>query len=129
MYTIRRLERSVAVVLLSWQLSACTGWRVASPSPADFVEREHPDEIRVQRRDGGSEVLYAPEVRRDSLVGRGTPDATQSDRALALSDVERVATRHVSGARTAGLLLGIGAVVGVIVAASNFQGPLDNWGQ
>jgi hypothetical protein len=59
-----------------------------------------------------------------------SPDwsARAEHRALALTDVKEVATRHLSPGRTAGLVLGIGAVVGVIVGLSNMQG-LENWGQ
>ena len=40
-----------------------------------------------------------------------------------------VATHRLSAARTAGLVIGIGAVVGVIVGLSAMQGGLENWGQ
>jgi hypothetical protein len=123
------LQRSVAVLLITGQLIGCTGWHVESLSPAEVVERQQPNEIRVQHGDGRREVLYQPEVRGDSLLGRQDPSAAHHDRGLALTDVKVVATRHVSAGRTAGLLLGIGVMVGVLVAVSTMQGPFDNWGQ
>lgn len=116
-------------MLTTGQLIGCTGWHVERLSPGEVVERQQPREIRVQDRDGQREVLYEPEVRGDSLVGYQDWSAKAEHRALALTNVKEVATRHVSPGRTAGLVLGIGAVVGVIVGLSNMQGPFDNWGQ
>ena len=123
------LQRSVAVIVMSGQLSSCTGWRAESLSPVDVIEDQHPGEIRVQRGDGRSEVLYRPEVNGDSLLGRRNWDAKQSDRAMALSDVKGLATRHVSVGRTVAVVAGLGAVVGVLIGVASMQGPLDNWGQ
>ena len=123
------LLRSVAAIVTTDQLIGCTGWHVESLSPGEVVERQQPREIRVQDRDGRRAVLYEPEVRGDSLVGYQDWSAKAERRALALTEVKEVATRHVSPGRTAGLVLGISAVVGVIVGLSNMQGPFDNWGQ
>ena len=123
------LQRSVAVMLMTGQLSGCTGWHVERLSPAEVVERQQPSTIRVESGDGRREVLYEPEVRGDSLIGRRDWSDKQHNRALALTDVKQVATRRVSAGRTAGLVLGIGAIVGVVVGLSSMQGPFDNWGQ
>ena len=125
----RWVRRSVASVVVAALLSGCTSWRVETPSPAEIVGNGHPKAIRVEQRDGRSETWYHPEVRGDSLIGRSTWDARAADRAVALVDVRRIATRHVNAAGTTGLLLGIGAVVGIIVGLSSIQGPFDNWGQ
>lgn len=124
----RSLLRTVAALVVTGQLIGCTGWHVESLSPGEVVERQQPRAIRVQQRDGRREVVYAPEVRGDSLLGYQDWSARAEHRALALTDVKEVATRHLSPGRTAGLVLGIGAVVGVIVGLSNMQG-LENWGQ
>ena len=113
------LQRSVAVILLSGQLSGCMGWRAEHLSPADVVERQRPGAVRVQYADGYREVLYDPEVRGDSLVGRGDWSAKQRDRARALTDVREVATRHISASRTAALLLVLGTIV--VVIAKNIR--------
>jgi len=123
----RMVQRNVAVILLmTGQLGGCTGWRLESLSPAEVVEQQQPGEIRVQQSDGRREVLFQPAVRGDNLLGRRDWNSKRPDRALALTDVREVATRHVSAGRTAGLVLGIGAIVGVIVALASFQGPFDN---
>ena len=121
------LSWCLAVMLMSSYLSGCTGWRVESLSPAEVVERQQPSEVRVQYGDGRREVLYGPEVRGDSLLGRRDSSATQPDRRLMLSDVRHVATRHISAGRTAGLVLGIG-IVGVIVALQNLHLDLGGLG-
>ena len=123
------LQRSAAVILVSGQLSGCTSWRVETLSPADVVERQQPGEVRVQRTDRQYEVFYLPEVQGDSLLGRRRWNTKHPDRAVALADVKGIATRHVHAGRTAGLVLGIGAIVGIIVGLGSMQGTFDNWGQ
>jgi hypothetical protein len=125
----RWLQRSVAVIIMSGQLVSCTGWRVESLSPAAVIDERHPGEIRVQRADGGAEVLYRPEVNGDSLLGRRNWDTNQPDRAMALTDVKGLATRHARVGRTVALVAGISAVVAVLIGLGSMQGPLDNWGQ
>ena len=125
-------KRCWAVILMAGQMAGCTAWRLETVSPAEVIAREQPSVVRVQYADEQHEVLYQPEVRGGSLLGRSASDARQADRTVALADVTSVATRHVSGGRTTGLVLGlvgIGAVVGSLIAIANMQGPFDNWGQ
>ena len=70
------------------------------------------------------EVLYKPEVDNDSLRGAGSPEARTLDRAVGLEDVRSVATLHLSPGKTIGLSVGVGAVVGIIIALATWQGPL-----
>lgn len=125
MYKRAFLSRALAVILMSGQFSGCTAWRVEPLSPADVVERQQPSEVRVQHADGRWEVLYKPEVRGDSLLGRRDSRAKQPDRTLMLRDVREVATSHIDGGRTAAVVLGV-AIVGVIVAIKNIHW---NWGR
>jgi len=127
MYKRAFLSRGLAVILMSGQISGCTAWRVEPLSPADVVERQQPSEVRVQHADGRREVLYKPEVRGDSLLGRRDWRAKHPNRTLMLSDVREVATPHVSGGRTAALVLVVG-VVGVIVALKSFHLDLGGLG-
>src|SRR2546429_5201950 len=115
---------------MSGQIGGCTAWRLETVSPAEVIV-DKPSVIRVQYANEQQEVLYQPEVRGDSLLGRSEPDARQADRAMALADVTSVATRHVSGGRKTGLVLGlvgIGAVVGSLIAFAKMQLTFDNWG-
>jgi len=128
----RGWKQSWAVMLMAGQIGGCTAWRLETVSPAEVIARAKPSVVRVQYADAEPEVLYQPEVRGDSLLGRSEPDARQADRAIALADVTSVATRQVSEGRTTGLVLGlvgIGAVVGSVIAIANMQGPFDKWGQ
>jgi len=85
--------------------------------------------MRVEYGESQHEVLYGPRVRGDSLVGRHDWSDKQSERAVALADVKRIATRRFSAGRTTALLLVTGAAVGVYVGLGSMQGVLDNWGQ
>lgn len=110
-------------------LTACTSWHVGTPTPAQFIEREHPAQVRVTRADGSTVLLDSPVVRGDSLVGQlaGTPTVADSARGagLPLGDVASVAIREPSAGKT--ILLTAGIVVGVfgILTIASFVA----WGQ
>ena len=132
MSQLRSWKQGCALILMAGQIGGCTAWRLETVSPAEVIAREQPSVVRVQYADEQDEVLYQPEVRGDSLLGRSEPDARRADRTVAPADVTSIATRHVSGGRTTGLVLGIvgvGAIVGSLIAIGNMQGPFDNWGQ
>ena len=69
-------------------------------------------------------VLQAPQVRTDSLVETEEGLGSNARRAVAVADITGVATRRVNVARTVILALLGAAVVGVIVAAATWDGPL-----
>ncbi len=125
----RWLQRSAAAVLMSGQLAGCTSWHLETLSAADVVAGKQPNAMRVEYGESQHEVLYGPRVRGDSLVGRHDWSDKQSERAVALADVKRIATRRFSAGRTTALLLVTGAAVGVYVGLGSMQGVLDNWGQ
>lgn len=116
---VLRSRRSVISALLgALYLTACHSWQVGTPTPAQFIEREHPVQVRVTRTDGSTEMLNAPAVRGDSLVGlAGAAKAGDSVRAagLPLSDVSSVAVRKSDTGMT--VLLTAGIVVGVVGGA------------
>ncbi len=116
---VLRSRRSVISALLgALYLTACHSWQVGTPTPAQFIEREHPAQVRVTRTDGSTEMLNAPAVRGDSLVGlAGAAKTGDSVRAagLPLSDVSSVAVRKSDTGMT--VLLTAGIVVGVVGGA------------
>jgi hypothetical protein len=118
------LQRGVAALLMTLQLGGCTYWRVESLPPTVVVERHQPAVVRVQSGDGPRQVVYRPEIRRDSLVGTRSYESKRQDRAFALAGVTQVETHHVSADRTAALVMGIGAVAfaAIMIALSGMQG-------
>jgi hypothetical protein len=115
---LRSRRSAVSALLGALYLSACHSWQVGTPTPAQFVEREHPARVRVTRTDGSTIMLHSPAVRGDSLVGRsaGTPASGDSVRtsAVPLSDVTNVAVQESAAGKT--VLLTAGIVVGVVGA-------------
>src|SRR5256885_10543965 len=103
-------KRCWAVILVAGQIGGCTAWRLETVSPAEVIAREKPSVVRVQYEDEQHEVLYQPEVRGDSLLGRSEQGGRQAARTVALPDVTRIATLHARGGRTTGLVLGLVAV-------------------
>ena len=125
------LQRGVAAFLMTLQLGGCTYWRVESAPLTTVVEQHQPGVVRVQYGDGPRQVVYRPAIRGDSLVGARSYESRRHDRAFALTGLKQVETHHVSGDRTAALVLGIGAVAfaAIMIGLSQMQGPFDNWGQ
>ena len=125
------LRRGVAALLMTLQLAGCTYWRLESLPPTAVIERQQPDVIRLQHGAGRRQLLYAPVIRGDSVIGGRSYDSRRQDGAVALAGVTGLETHHVSPGRTAALVMGIGAVafVAAIIGLSRMQGTFDNWGQ
>jgi len=112
------LQRIMSIALMAGHLSACTSWRVETLSPAEVIRVHRPAKVRLEDIDGHREVLYGPEVQGDTVIGRRAVSDPAPNRALALSQIKQVATRHVSSGRTVGFVLGIGLIVAVVVHAA-----------
>src|SRR5690242_14886428 len=108
-----RWSCAVALVLVV-SLSACTTWSRQSNPPAQVVTSHPGALVRVTRTDHSVVTVRGARVVNDSLVGT-TNDAARLPVSIAVSDVESIDTREVSGARTAGL--GAGALLGIIAIA------------
>ena len=115
--------RTITIVLIACQLSACTAWRVETLSPAEVINQRKPDPVRVVRADGRREVWYQPQIRGDTLVGFWNTYAKTPDRAVALADIRGISTRHVSAGKTIGLVLFGAAVIGLSTAGGSWGGP------
>jgi hypothetical protein len=74
------------------------------------LEREHPDRVRVTRRDSSHIVLRIPVIQRDSIQGRTQSGAT----AIALSDVSYLSLKGGNRAGVAALA-GVGVAAGVVI--------------
>ncbi|MEQ1911226.1 MAG: hypothetical protein ABMA15_28765 [Vicinamibacterales bacterium] len=96
-------RRTIALLLCVLHLTGCSTWR--SASSADVVQilaRAAPRELRVTRRGGEEIELRNPTVSGDSIIdGRA---------AIAVSDIERVETKHFSAGKTLLLLVAIPVV-------------------
>jgi hypothetical protein len=98
-------------------VQACTTWK-ATMAPLPEVVADHPDRIRVTRRDSGRIEVKRPAVTADTL--RGTHD----DRPVAIpvADILRVEARGASGTRygilgAALIVAAVGALILVLVNA------------
>ena len=102
--------RAALMLFLVLNLTACQAWHSVSLdviSPAQLIEEDRPDRVRVT----GGEVLerevVAPSVEGDQLVGAG-------DFSMPLSDILGLEVRGISLGRT--VLMGFGGVVVLPVA-------------
>ena len=110
--------RAVLMLFLVLNVTACQAWHSVSLdaiSPAQLIEEDRPNRVRVT----GGEVLerevVAPSVEGDQLVGAG-------GFSMPLSDILGLEVRGVSMGRT--LLMGLGGVLAlpVILAISLVAG-------
>ena len=94
----RHRPRAVLLLLLLLNLTACQTWQSVSLgaiSPAQLIEEEQPDRVRVT---GGGVLeleVVSPSVEGDQLVGAG-------DVAVALEDILRLEVRRNSTGRSIG---------------------------
>jgi hypothetical protein len=89
-------------------LSGCKTWQVQSgPTPAEFVETEHPERLQVRRTDNTTLELYNPTVAGDSIKGFPTELAIRPV-TVPLTEIRAVATRHFSLGRTLLMVVAVG---------------------
>lgn len=84
-----------------------TGCMTYKPvAPATVADHE---EIRIATTDGRSEFLWEPQIRSDTLIGlRASGDTLR----VALERLRTVEASGTDALKTAGLIVGIGAIVG-----------------
>lgn len=117
-------------LLLSLSLPACTSWHVGTPTPAQFVDTERPEHLRVTRTDGSTLDLGSPVVLGDSLMGTDGGGRVREDTSrtvgVALSDVRSVAVKKTSVRNTV-LIVGVVALtvswVALAIECSDETGP------
>ena len=97
----RYSPRAVLLLFLVLNLTACTSWHSVSLdviSPAELIEEDQPDRVRVTGVRVLEREVVAPSVEGDQLVGA---DGVS----LPLADILGLETRGFSPGRTAGLAL------------------------
>jgi hypothetical protein len=122
----RSYRRGVSALLLLIYLPACASWHLGTPNPAQFVETERPEQVRVTRTDGSSFTLASPSIRGDSLIGRGGGGLSREDSArtvaVPLSDVSKVEVRKTSVGKTLAMVGGVLAALLIIGCATTSGG-------
>ena len=101
--------RAVLLLFLVLNVTACTSWHSVSLdviSPAELIEEDQPDRVRVTGGRVLEREVVAPSVEGDQLVGAG-------GFSMPLSDILGLEVRGVSMGRT--LLIGLGGIVAVPV--------------
>ncbi|MDH4132590.1 MAG: hypothetical protein OEV95_12380 [Gemmatimonadota bacterium] len=124
----RDATRTVSLALseirsASVEQPASITWQVGTPTPARFVEAEHPSSIRVTRADGTILTLKSPVVRGDSLVGAVSSEGPAPSTGVALSDVTSVVMSKTSAGKTLLLIVGLVAVPIVAIAIAISVAP------
>jgi hypothetical protein len=95
-------------------------------SPQEAISGTKLYQVRLTRPDSSELVLLRPRVVGDSLIGedpnsrdpKGSPERV----ALPLSQVQSIALRRADATRTTLLVLGVGAAVAGVIAATD-EGP------
>ena len=110
--------RAVLLLLLVLNVTACTSWHSVSLdviSPAELIEEDQPDRVRVTGGRVLEREVVAPSVEGDQLVGAG-------DFSMPLADILGLEVHGFSLGRT--VLIGLGGVVAlpVILAISLVAG-------
>jgi len=126
---LRPVRSGLASLLLALYLPACGSWQIGTPTPAEFIEKERPSQVRVTRVDGSVIDLENPSISGDSLLGTAgqgvAPYGSRQQVTIALSEVQTVAVSHTSEltiALLAGALVAI-VVVGYCAASSGEFSP------
>ena len=121
--------RSVLLLFLVLNLTACTSWHsVAIPSPAEFIEAEQPDRVRVTMPDGTQVELENPSVEGDELMGvhrmRDGDRLIRSTRSVPLVEILQLEVRRYDLARSAGVsgLVVVGLLGALLYGASQGAG-------
>jgi len=115
-----QFRQLVAVVVLPMYLAACSPWQVSEVAPAQFLEQEQPEEIRITQTDGTEFFLQDPQVVADRDELTGTRDGLTGFY-IPLADVESIAVHKTSADAAIGALLIAGLLVLVVIAVSNCE--------
>ena len=99
-YMTRYRPRAVLLLFGVLHLAACVTWQpVTAPSPAQFIETEQPDRVRVTMQDRTQMELERPVVDGDELVAVGG--------SVSLADVRLLEIGKISSGRSIGAGFGL----------------------
>jgi hypothetical protein len=127
--------RVLVIPLLTTSLISCTTWRVAGPTPAEYVQKHQPSSLRVTLLESSTVILRAPLVQGDTVLGkpdgsrhRGTADAQASAKprnarsprlpAIPLADVQLAEVRKGDAGRTALITFGVLFAATITISAA-----------
>ena len=114
----RHRPRAVLLLFLLLNLTACQTWQsvsLAAISPAQLIEEEQPDRVRVTGGGVVEQEVEIPAVDGDQLVGVG-------DFSMPLEDILRVEVRGLDTLRTIGagwLAMSVGGLLAVLLDAAS----------
>ena len=113
------MKRFIAAIIMTSYLAACTAWRVQDAVPQKAAE------LRITLADGKRLLLRDPRVMGDSLVGfavQGQVSPSERVRvAFLTTELQLVEGKQLDASKTALAVIGLGAVIGLVVALSNIQ--------
>jgi hypothetical protein len=110
---MRVLHSGALLILVA--VSGCATWHPQGLTPRAVIERNHPQQVRVVRRDSTRVELRTPHIRGDSIQGE-TKDGVTT---IALADVSYVSLRGGNKAGVAALTgVGIAAGLAALLAAT-----------
>ncbi len=110
-----RAPTGVAVVVMSLlALNACASMRRLN-TPADYIESQHPDVVRITRADGTRLLMSGARVLHGTVAGFVQPagDSIAEFQAVPLDAIAFVETKQWSTRRTLFLVGGVGVALGV----------------
>ena len=117
-------RRRISAFLLVVFVFGCTSWHVEGVTPQAFFANQPPARVRVTLVSGEKLEIHQPRLVGDSVLGTPRPGGFPVQ--VALADIREVETSGTSTAKSAGLGLGIVAVIGVVaavVALAAWGGP------
>lgn len=93
--------RVVSAMVFTTSVSGCMSWHTEGAGPDQVIARDHPKQLRVDRKDSTRVVLSQPHLSGDSLIGL----QNRLESGVPLSDVSSVAVRKLDVAKTIGIPL------------------------
>ena len=106
-----RVRQPLAALLLGLTLGGCHSWRVETGNPSQAIASQPSRSIRVQKRDGEVLEIDLPKVVGDSIRGLRADRFGNIRVVVALADVRRLESNHLSGRKSALFVTGIVLVV------------------